>query len=392
MENGANVLNATSERDLSELNFTLGHYVQSLDDSVPLAGDSSSTSAIRRKSLLETLDGDSVALLNKLRSLKSRAAAEANHVLKISQVLPFFFCAVMLIIIFWITILIAGTITTSLERLQRSTRRIASGNFRLMNPRRRYHDEFSDLALAVNRMLLELRAREAQVLRADKLANIGAFTEGVAGELNTALDSISGMARTFVEGCQSPDECPHYNLIQDIVSETEKGKQTVEELLAFTGDDLFKPEPLDFYELVESAHRLLKNKMTRERVEFKNEVPSDLPSVQGSFNQLKHVLLNLFQNAIQAMPQGGLLEVKASRLEGHKIEVTVTDEGVGIPPEDLDHVFDPLYTTKDGTKGMGLGLSISYAIVRKHGGSIRVVSLVGKGTTIHLTLPLAEAL
>ena len=188
------------------------------------------------------------------------------------------------------------------------------------------------------------------------------------------------MAKTFVESCHSPDECPQYNLIQDIVSETEKVKQTVEELLAFTGDDLFKPEPLDLHELVASAHRLLKNKMTKERVEFKNEVPSDLPSVRGSFNQLKHVLLNLFQNAIQAMPQGGLLEVKAALLEGHRVEVTVADEGVGIPPEDLDHVSDPLYTTKVGTKGMGLGLSICYGIVQKHGGEIRVVSLVGKGT------------
>ncbi len=389
MHDGSNVLNATGEKDLSGLNYDLGHYVQILDDSLALARNASGDEA-RRKALSAAVDNGSAGILNRLRLLKAREAGAANHVLKISQELPFLFSVVMLLIIFWITSLLAGTITDSLDRLQRSTRRIAAGDFTLMNPRRRYHDEFSDLSLAVNRMLLELRAREAQVLKADKLASVGAFTEGVAGELDAILDTISSNARTFIEGCHPPEECPRYNLLLDIFSKTGKGKEIVEELLAFTSDDHFAPEPLDLHELVESARRLLQNQMALDHVAFENDVPRDLPAVLGSFNQLKHVLLNLFHNAIQAMPEGGRLSVSASRTDQQRVEITVTDRGVGIPAEDLDHIFDPLYTTKEGAKGTGLGLSISYSILRKHGGDIRVASLKGKGTTVHLTLPLAE--
>lgn len=388
MRDGSKVLNATGEKDLSQLNYALGHYVQLLDDSLSFAKEQPANAA-RREELRSAVDDSSAGLLNKLRTLKAREAQAANHVLKISQELPFLFSIVMLVIIFWITSLLAGTITTSLERLQKSTRRIAAGDFSLMNPRRRYHDEFSDLSLAVNRMLLELRAREAQVLKADKLASIGAFTEGVAGELNTVLDTISDNAKTFVDGCHPPEECPRYNLLMDIFSQTKKGKETVGELLAFTQDDAFEPEPLVLRDLVDSAQRLLQNQMVLDGVSFENDVPAELPKVLGSPNQLKHVLLNLFHNALQAMPDGGRLTVGASRLDSKRVELTVADKGVGIPPDDLERIFDPLYTTKEGTKGTGLGLSISYSIVRKHGGDIRISSLEGKGTTVHVTLPLA---
>ncbi len=389
MRDGSKVLNATGEEDLSKLNYGLGHYVQLLDDSLSFSKEKPYDPA-RSNELRSAVDESSASLLNRLRGLKAREAQAANHVLKISQELPFLFSVVMLVIIFWITSLLAGTITTSLERLQKSTRRIAAGDFTLMNPRRRYHDEFSDLSLAVNRMLLELRAREAQVLKADKLASIGAFTEGVAGELNTVLDTISNNAKTFVDGCHPPEECPRYNLLLDIFSQTKKGKETVEELLAFTQDDAFKPEPLALGDLVDSAQRLLQNQMALDHVSFVNDVPAELPKILGSPNQLKHVLLNLFHNAIQAMPDGGQLTVGASRLDAKRVELTVTDQGVGISPDDLERIFDPLYTTKEGSKGTGLGLSISYTIVRKHGGEIRVTSLEGKGTTVHVTLPLAD--
>ncbi len=388
MRDGSKVLDATGEKDLSELNYALGHYVQLLDDSLSFAKDNAPDTA-RRTQLRSAVDESSSGLLNRLRTLKAREAEAASHVLKISQELPFLFSLVMLIIIFWITSLLAGTITASLERLQKSTRRIAAGDFSLMNPRRRYHDEFSDLSLAVNRMLLELRAREAQVLKADKLASIGAFTEGVAGELDTVLDTISSNAEAFVEGCHPPEECPRYNLLLDIFSQTKKGKETVEELLAFTRDDAFEPEPLVLKDLVDASQRLLENQMALDHVEFVNEVPPELPKVLCSPNQLKHVLLNLFHNAIQAMPDGGRLTVTASRVDAKRVEMTVADQGVGISPDDLERIFDPLYTTKEGTKGTGLGLSISYSIVRKHGGDIRVTSLEGKGTTVHVTLPLA---
>lgn len=389
MNNGPAVLNAAGEKDLSALNLSFGHYLQLLDDSLELAKESTADPA-RRVKLDQALDTASAGILNHLRTLKAREAAGANHVLRISQELPFLFSVIMLLIIFWITSLLAKTITSSLERLQKSTRRIAEGDFTLMNPRRRYHDEFSDLSLAVNRMLLELRAREAQVLKADKLASVGAFTEGIAGELNTVLDTIYTNVENFMEACKPRKECPRFGLLEDIFSETRKGRETVNDLLAYLTDDRFEAGPVSLRQLVESAHRLLESQMAMDHVEFVNHVPETLPEVMGAFNPLKHVLLNLFHNAIQAMPEGGALEVNASRLDRGRIELTVTDQGVGIPAEALEHIFDPLFSTKEGKKGTGLGLSISYSIIKKHEGDIRVSSLEGKGTAVHITLPLAE--
>jgi two-component system, NtrC family, sensor kinase len=387
---GSHVLGATSEKDVAVLNFRMGHYVQLLDDGLALAM-TGAPSAAEKKALYQEMDTTSEGLMDFLRKLKSQEAERADNVLKFSQELPFLFCAVMLVIIFWITSLLAGTITTSLQRLEDFTSHIAAGDFSLMDPRRRYHDEFSDLALAVNRMLLELRAREAQVIKADKLASVGMVTAGFAREVHAVFDAITRHVASFLEACPAAKECEQCSLLKTVSAEAQRGQETVDSLLKFALDDRFVLKPVSLYEVAESAKHLLEHQIEQAQVVFSNAISPEMPRVQGAYNHLEHVFLNLFENAIQAMPHGGTLSVKAALLDAKRASVTVSDQGTGIPPEDLAHIFDPFFTTKENSKGTGLGLSINYGLVKRQGGDIRVESLVGGGTTIHITLPLAAA-
>jgi signal transduction histidine kinase len=116
---------------------------------------------------------------------------------------------------------------------------------------------------------------------------------------------------------------------------------------------------------------------------------TDLPAVLGSNNRLQQVFLNLFMNARDAMPNGGMLEVRTASNNGY-VEVEITDTGTGIPRENLIRIFDPFFTTKSSGRGTGLGLSVSYGIIKEHAGKIDVRSTPGKGTSFRLEFPTAR--
>jgi two-component system NtrC family sensor kinase len=384
---GVSILDISAAKELTGLNFKLGHYVQLLDDTLA-ALERATPGQVRQTTLARELDTSSGEIMDELRAMKEREAAGANHVLRISQQLPFIFAGGMLLIIFWVTGLLANTITKSLERLQESTRRIATGDFSLMNPARRYRDEFSDLSLGVNRMLLELNARQAQVIKADRLASIGAMTAGIARELQRSFHATRSKAQTFLEGCHPKAGCPDRALLEGVLGETAVCHESVEALSKFARDEDAGVGPVSLGEAVSSAAGLVRHEMAEAGVTLQNELPADMPPVRGVLGQLKQVFLNLFRNGVQAMRGGGGLEVRAGFVDRDRVEVAVVDHGVGIPPEDLPHVFDPFFTTKSGG-GTGLGLSTTYSIVTRLGGDVRVESMVGRGTTVFVTLPLA---
>jgi two-component system NtrC family sensor kinase len=120
------------------------------------------------------------------------------------------------------------------------------------------------------------------------------------------------------------------------------------------------------------------------------DIQNDLPEIRGNPRNLQQVFLNLFLNSIQAMPKGGTLGVQARVDSDRFIRVSVSDTGVGIPPEVLDKVFDPFFTTKEPGQGTGLGLSVSYSIIEKHRGRITVESEVNKGTVFSIFLPYVD--
>jgi two-component system, NtrC family, sensor kinase len=140
--------------------------------------------------------------------------------------------------------------------------------------------------------------------------------------------------------------------------------------------------------VIDETLKLVGNQMLVSNVEAEKHIPENFPCVHGDYKSLQQVFLNLFINAIHAMPEGGKLSVRGFLSDDDRnLRVEVADSGVGIDPEDIPRIFDPFYTTKDVGKGTGLGLSVTYGILQKHGGGIEVQSEKGRGTTFTIILP-----
>ncbi len=300
------------------------------------------------------------------------------------------FLALLLILFGFITYFFARALVMPIRRFQRHTKRIAQGDFSLIGPARAFRDEFTDLALAVNRMLAELQVYQDRCVRAGKLTAVGTITSGIAHEINNPLNNVSITTETLMAELDQLPREEQWKLLQDIYFETERASEIVKSLLDFTRDERPELVSLDLAEVIQSTHRLVQNELALNNVEFVNRIPAGLPHVRATANQLRQVFLNLFINAVQAMPRGGELTVSAdARPEEGRVCVEVRDEGEGIPASVLPHIFDPFFTTKGPGQGTGLGLSVSWSILRKFGGEIQATSEPGKGSVFHVCLPTA---
>jgi len=266
--------------------------------------------------------------------------------------------------------------------------RIADGDFSPIRPARSYKDEFSTLAVAINRMLDELTARQEQLLQSRKMAALGTLTSGVAHELNNPLNNISLTVETLLDDYEDLSAERKRQLLEDIFTQVQRAGATVRNLLDFTRQERPVVVAVSVSDLLDAAMKLVRNELELAGIELAREVPAGLPHVRGNPRNLEQVFLNLFLNAIQAMPAGGRLRLSAA-VEGPYVRVGVGDTGVGIPEEHRDKIFEPFFTTKEAGEGTGLGLSVSYSIAEKHGGRLEVESQVGKGTTFHVILPVA---
>ncbi len=326
-----------------------------------------------------------------LEAMIRRERISLSAILRFAEAGPLALVGVLLLLFAAITYCFAKALVNPIRRFEGYTSRIAVGDFSLIGPARRYRDEFSDLAVAVNQMLAALQEQQNRLVKGARLAVVGTMTSGIAHELNNPLNNISITAETLMEESTTLTEEDRWHLLQDIYFETERASEIVKSLLDFTRQE--KPEmvPLELGEIILSTLRLSQNEMNINNVTVAFDVPPDLPRIQGAANQLRQVFLNLFLNAIQAMPNGGVLGVSAAVRDHRGVCVEVRDEGAGIPAEILPRIFDPFFTTKEPGKGTGLGLSVSSSIIKKLGGEIQVASEIGKGTTVHVCLPRAEA-
>jgi two-component system NtrC family sensor kinase len=316
--------------------------------------------------------------------------SSARRTLEVAWIAPPVLIGLLVALFGAIIYSMARALDVPIRRFRGYTSRIAAGDFSLISPARTYRDEFTDLALAVNEMLAELRAQQDRGVKAAKLAAVGTLTSGIAHELNNPLNNIAITTEALLEDLPRLDDEEKWRLLQDIYFETERAGEIVKSLLDFTRQEKPEMAPLDLPEVIQSTLRLAQNEMALQNVTFSSDLPPDLPRVKGAVNQLRQVFLNILLNAIQAMPGGGRLHVRAECREEGRVCVDVRDDGVGIAPETLPHIFDPFFTTKEPGKGTGLGLSVSLGIVRKFGGDIQVTSEPEKGTVVHVCLPRAE--
>ena len=228
---------------------------------------------------------------------------------------------------------------------------------------------------------------EEQLLQTEKLTSLGLLAAGVAHEVNTPLAVISNYIQMLAK--QLPANDPRHKLTEKIVKQTFRASEIVNNLLSFsrTGGSGFKEVSLN--QVIDETLTLVAHPFRAANVQVIKDLGHDLPSILGASNRLQQVFLNLFLNAKDAMPSGGMLEVRSAANNGN-VEIEVTDTGLGIQRENLARVFDPFFTTKATGRGTGLGLSVSYGIIKEHAGKIEVRSTPGKGTSFRLEFPAAR--
>jgi PAS domain S-box-containing protein len=229
------------------------------------------------------------------------------------------------------------------------------------------------------------RGHHLQMMHADRLVTIGRLAAGVAHEINNPLSVLYG---SLQELASSNDETVPIGRdgLDRMLRTAQRIKEIVHNLLVFSRQRPSEKIPHDINEVAQGTLSHLSAQAVKQGVSIRTDWAEDLPRANVNAEQLQQVVLNLMFNAMDAMPDGGKLEVSTERQDGN-IVLEFADSGKGIEPENLSSIFTPFFTTKEVGGGTGLGLSISYGIVKDHGGTIEVESSPGKGAKFVITLP-----
>jgi signal transduction histidine kinase len=236
---------------------------------------------------------------------------------------------------------------------------------------------------------------QARILHQDKMLSLGRLAASVVHEINNPLTGILNYLRLMVRilgrGPLAEDRREKFQRYLELVeTETKRCSQIVSSLLSFSR----KSEPsfgdVQLEELLQRCTILSQHKLQLSNIRLESNISANIPAVKGDFNQLQQCVINLIFNAIDAMPDGGTLNLEG-RYDGQKgwVIITVKDSGSGIAAEDLPHVFEPFYTTKQEGYGVGLGLSTVYGIMQHHNGTVNVESTPGQGAVFMLQLPVS---
>jgi two-component system NtrC family sensor kinase len=285
--------------------------------------------------------------------------------------------------------LVNRKVVQPLISLEQATTKIGRGDFGPIHHPPRIESEVDRLILAFNRMAEELEARQEQIIHSRKIASLGTLVSGVAHELNNPINNIILSIDSLTGSRKIPAE-RRLNMLNDILTQAVRASEIVKNLLDFSRSDTAIIENLNIVKVLRETIRITENEITVNNINLHLDLDDDLPAVRGNRQALQQVFINLLTNAVHAMPSGGELSVKATSGSDNKIVITVRDTGIGITEEHLPLIFDPFFTTKEVGQGTGLGLSVSYGIIKKHGGRITVDSTPGKGSTFTIVLPMKK--
>jgi len=250
---------------------------------------------------------------------------------------------------------------------------------------------FKDMVASMVRRRAEA---ENRLIQSEKQASVGRLAAGVAHEINNPLTGVLTYTHMLLRRKDIGNDIR--SDLQTIAESTERVRKIVKGLLDFSRQIKLDKEPTEVNRLVGSAISLMDNQALVKGVTIKFNSGENLPMLTLDRNQFQSVLLNMIINALDATEPGGTINIyTATGLSasdtGHKgVEITIADTGCGIPADNLDKLFDPFFSTKEVGQGTGLGLSVSYGIVQRHGGTIRVQSELGKGSTFFIWIPIEE--
>lgn len=327
--------------------------------------------------------------------------------------------------VFWLVPLLGLAVLAMLISIRRliepiltlatAAHKVGQGEFQPI-PSFRRRDELAELGAAFNRMILDLKVsreelerwnrelearverrsrelKEAQekLAQSSKMAAVGQLAGGVAHEINNPLEVIQGFADRLVKRLHDNEQMLF--AAQSILREASRCKQLVEDLLVFSHTGKKELEVLDLNEAVRHALLLIGAQARFKTARLETSLYAESLPIRANKNQILQIVINLVTNALDAMPQGGILAIHTAvaRIQERPwAELAVADTGTGIPPEIRDRIFEPFFTTKEVGRGTGLGLSLVYEIVRLHGAVLDFQSEPGKGTTFCVRWSLQE--
>ncbi len=244
----------------------------------------------------------------------------------------------------------------------------------------------------------ELKSDFQKLIQEDRMISLGKLAASCAHEINNPIQGLLTfshlMQEVLNEGDPSSKDLEQFKKHLSLMSkELERCGNIVSGLLSFSREYPLEHKDLqykdiDLNEVIEAVLTLTQHKMKLQNIQLTAKISPKLFTVMGDANQLQQCFLNLIFNAIAAMPEGGQLHVLSKHDKAKKnVCVEIRDTGYGIPEENLDHIFDPFFTTKEAGEAIGLGLSIVYSVTKNHGGTIKVNTKVGKGTSFILNFP-----
>jgi two-component system sensor histidine kinase HydH len=234
------------------------------------------------------------------------------------------------------------------------------------------------------RDLREIRDLQERVRRSERLASLGRLAAGVAHEIRNPLSSIRGFAQFFQNRFKGQEKEQEYAAV--MVREVDRLNRVITELLDFARPKEPHRESHNLQEILEQTLKVLEPELAGRNIGVEKKLDASLPRILADRDQLSQAFLNLMLNALESMEGEGKLRISLESEGASALTISIADTGKGIPPEDLERVFEPFFSTK--RKGTGLGLAIVHQIVENHKGEIRVESREGEGTTFRITLPI----
>lgn len=238
-----------------------------------------------------------------------------------------------------------------------------------------------DAFVSVGRDITERIKNEEVMRNLDRLSIIGQLAAGVAHEIRNPLTSLKGFSKLLKN---STDKEKQEYYLSIITNELDRIDMIVNEFMSLAKPQAIQFEQVKLLSIIESTVNILHPQALLHNVEIKNHINKSGAEILCSRHQMKQVFVNFLKNAIEAMPNGGQVHIRMKKIKGKRVQISISDEGVGIDAELMNYLGTPFYTTKD--KGIGLGLTISNKIIQEHGGTMKINSQIGQGTTVTVEL------
>lgn len=292
----------------------------------------------------------------------------------------------------WLTIYLTGRILKPVEDLTRAAEVLGGGNFSARvkvnsgDELGRLSGAFNIMAARLEKANEEIASVQARLIQTAKLAALGEFATGIAHEINNPLAGVLNAVRCLLKIPYIKKEERRY--LELILKALNRIEETMKKLLTFAYQGKIEMKEVDINHILKDTLELLGYRLRKQGIILKESMSRDVPVVRGNILELQQVFINVIKNALDAMPHGGRLFIRTCFLNGatNRVLVEIVDSGTGINKGDIGKIFDPFFTTKEIGQGVGLGLSVSYGIIKRHGGDIKAVS-GKKGTSVRIELP-----